>query len=273
MSICYEYFSPDLTAHYAVDEVPDAKDFGIHIHDLYEIYYFVSGEVNYLVEGHEYTLDADTLMIMRPGESHAAKILKEKTYKRYYINFHASLLDEMDPEHRLLRAFIDRPLGCGNQYCGSEFEDIRLKRIFEMINRSQDNEYHKRLNIRIHLLLLLDRINQIFDKRGTAEDKSSGGFSEQMVAYVNRHLTDELSVPFLAKEFFLSTSQFSRIFKQATGASVWDYIIRKRLTMARENMRSGSSAREASDMSGFGDYSVFYRAYVKHFGHAPTEDD
>ena len=39
-------------------------------------------------------------------------------------------------------------------------------------------------------------------------------------------------------------------------------------------MGSGTEvAREASDMCGFGDYCVFYRAYVKHFGHAPTEGE
>ena len=57
MSTIYQYLSTDLTAHHAIDELPDAKSFGMHIHDLYEIYYFVSGEVNYLVEGHEYTLE------------------------------------------------------------------------------------------------------------------------------------------------------------------------------------------------------------------------
>lgn len=272
MSTIYQYFSTDLTAYYAIDELPDAKSFEMHIHDLYEIYFFVSGEVNYLVEGHEYPLEPNTMMIIRPGESHAAKILKEKPYQRYYINFHASLLDEIDPEHRLLRAFINRDLGFGNQYRESEFGDIQVKKIFESMHRCIDNDYNKRLNISIHLFLLLDKINQIFDQKGTDLDKPSGGLSEQMVAYVNRHLTDNLTVSLLAKEFYLSTSQFSRIFKQATGASVWEYIIRKRLTLAREAMRSGSSAREASDISGFGDYSVFYRAYVKHFGYAPTQE-
>ncbi len=273
MSTIYQYFSTDLTAYYAIDELPDAKSFEMHIHDLYEIYFFVSGEVNYLVEGHEYSLEPNTMMIIRPGESHAAKILKEKPYQRYYINFHVSLLDEIDPEHRLLRAFTDRDLGFGNQYRESEFGDIPLKKIFESMYRCRDNDYNKRLNISIHLFLLLDKINQIFDQRETTQDKPSGGLSEQMVAYVNRHLKEELTVPLLAKEFYLSTSQFSRIFKQATGASVWEYIIRKRLTLAREAMRNGCLAREASDSSGFGDYSVFYRAYVKHFGHAPTEGE
>ena len=108
MSTFYEYDSSDLLAHYDIDEQPDAKSFGMHIHDRYEIYYFVEGEVNYLVEGREYLLEPDTIMIMRPGESHAAKILKEKTYKRCYINFHASLLDQIDPDHKMLRAFTDK---------------------------------------------------------------------------------------------------------------------------------------------------------------------
>lgn len=272
MSVICEYKAPDLFARYDIDENPEAKYFGMHIHDQYEVYYLVSGEVNYLVEGHEYPLQPGMLMIMRPGESHAAKILKKKTYKRYYINFHATLLDEIDPEYKLLRAFTDRELGCENLYSGAEFENIFPLTLFEAMHKEVGDEYQKRLNVRIYLLLLLEEINRIFDKRENIGYQTMETLPERMVAYVNAHLTEELSVSSLADKFYLSTSQFSRVFKKATGASVWEYVIRKRLTMAKEAIRNGRCAKEASILCGFGDYSVFYRAYVKHFGCSPTEE-
>ena len=89
--------------------------------------------------------------------------------------------------------------------------------------------------------------------------------------YVNKHLFEELSVPILAKQFFMSTSQFNRVFKQAAGASPWEYITIKRLTAAREKIRNGVSVQSACESCGFRDYSAFYRAYVKHFGCAPKK--
>lgn len=271
MGIIYEYSASDLYARYDIDEKPDAKNFSMHIHDRYEIYCFVSGEVKYLVEGYEYTLEPGTLMIMRPGESHAAKILAEKRYERYSVNFYESLLDDIDPEHRLTAAFADRPLGCGNRYSISELRDVESLDIFKKMCRKGVDTYEERRKINVYLLFLLEKISEAYQRRDNAEYVQPDNVSQRIVAYVNRHLFDELSVPFLAGKFFLSTSQLGRIFKQATGSCVWEYVIAKRLTAAREKMRSGFSAKEASDMCGFGDYSAFYRAYVKHFGCAPTD--
>ncbi len=67
----------------------------------------------------------------------------------------------------------------------------------------------------------------------------------------------------------ISTSQFNRVFRQATGAAPWDYITKKRLTVAKELLKNGISAQEAAESCGFKDYSVFYRAYNRYFGHPP----
>ena len=35
---------------------------------------------------------------------------------------------------------------------------------------------------------------------------------------------------------------------------------------------NGVPATQAASLAGFGDYTAFYRAYVKRFGHAPSHD-
>ena len=83
-------------------------------------------------------------------------------------------------------------------------------------------------------------------------------------------LFEDITVEQLSGHFFLSVSQFSRLFKEATGASPWAYITAKRLISAREQLQSGISAKKAAERCGFKDYSVFYRAYVKRFGEKPS---
>ncbi|MDE7212552.1 MAG: AraC family transcriptional regulator, partial [Lachnospiraceae bacterium] len=56
------------------------------------------------------------------------------------------------------------------------------------------------------------------------------------------------------------------------GAAPWEYITIKRLNAAREKMRAGATAQSAGESCGYGDYSAFYRAYVKYFGCAPKDD-
>ena len=261
-----------LYTRYAVDDSPDDREFVMHVHESCEIFYFISGNAEYLVEGARYPLESGSILIMRPSESHRAKILGSEKYERYAANFSVSVIDNIDPERRLLKAFFDRPLGRGNMFLPTEFDGEDLRKIFaEMCRKS--NRYETQLNIRTHLFWLLDRINRACLKRGRLDYAPPQNISERIVLYVNYHLFEELSVPMLAEHFFLSPSQFSRIFKQATGAAPWEYITIKRLTAAREKIRNGESVHNTAESCGFGDYSTFYRAYVKYFGRSPKYDD
>ena len=112
----------------------------------------------------------------------------------------------------------------------------------------------------------MDRLGQLTDNKPTAEPT----LSEYIVRYVNDMLCEDITVETLAEHFFLSTSQFSRLFKEATGASPWAYVTAKRLVRARELLQSGESAKKAAEDCGFKDYSVFYKAFVKRFGEKPS---
>lgn len=266
-----EYSFDNIYIRHAVDDCPDDKHFTMHIHEQCEIYFFICGNVDYIVEGTKYPLDENSLMIMRPAEAHKPNIVGKERYERYAINFPIDFANFIDPEGRLTRAFSERPLGKNNMFGASEIDMALVKKLFtEMCGA--DNDYDKKLTIRTHLLMLLDMINRAYNKRGKTEYKPQST-AERIVAYVNNHLFEDISVPKLAELFYLSPSQFSRIFRQATGAAPWEYITKKRLTVAKEKIRSGYSAQAACDVCGFNDYSAFYRAYTKHFGCAPTEDN
>lgn len=265
-----EYSFENIYIRHAVDDCPDDKFFTMHIHEQCEIYFFISGNVEYLVEGSKYSLNENTLMIMRPAEAHKPKILGKERYERYAINFPISFAENIDPQNKLLKAFTERPLGKNNMIDYSVINMELVGKLFaEMCN--DDEDYDKQLTIKTHLLMLLEMISRAYDKQGTVEHKPQST-AERIVAYVNNHLFESISVPKLAEHFYLSPSQFSRVFRQATGAAPWEYITKKRLTAAKEKIRSGSSARQASESCGFGDYSAFYRAYTKYFGCSPTDN-
>lgn len=269
MDFLNQYISEELYIRHALDECPDDKDFAMHIHEQYEIFYFISGEAEYLVEGSRYPLRSGSLLIMRPAESHKIKILDSKRYERIAINFAGTVIDFIDPTHKLTEPFEDRPLGRGNLYLPSEFESMRLAGAFSEIGSVTKDEHGNRTKALTYLFVVLDMISSAYKKRDTLEYLSPQSLSERIMLYVNTHLFEELSVPVLAKQFFMSASQFNRVFKQAAGASPWEYITIKRLTSAREKIRNGVSAQNACESCGFRDYSAFYRAYLKHFGCAP----
>lgn len=264
-----EYNYQEIYLSYALDDYPEDKNYFMHIHDRCEIFFILSGDISYLVEGSYYTLDSFDLMVMRPAEAHRAKIESSTKYERYVINLPLSFVDQIDPEGRLKQPFNNRPLGKGNLYHFSEEDAGILLKLFQDMNRNT-NEYDRNLSIRTHLPLLLDIIYRKY-KEQECLDSMPPSMSERIILYVNKHIYEDLSIPKLASHFYLSPSQFSRVFKQATGSAPWDYITQKRLTAAKEKIRSGIPAWQAGTDCGFSDYSTFYRAYRKLYGSAPSK--
>ncbi len=264
-----EYSFDDIYIRHAIDDCPDDKDFTMHIHEQCEIYFFVSGNVEYLVEGSKYPLDENSLMIMRPAEAHKPKIVGKEKYERYAINFPIDFAESIDPEGKLAATFTERPIGKNNMFGTDEIDMKLVQKLFsEMCETTAD--YTRQLTVKTHLFMLLDMISRAYNSCKNTVHKPAST-AERVVAYVNNHLFEDISVPSLAAHFYLSASQFSRIFKQATGAAPWDYITKKRLTAAKEKIRSGYSAQSAAESCGFNEYSSFYRAYTKHFGSAPSK--
>lgn len=88
--------------------------------------------------------------------------------------------------------------------------------------------------------------------------------------YINAHLSDNLSLDILAKEFFTAKNYMCRVFKNYTGYTINQYINYKRILFAQELHKNGQSLLQASMNAGFNSYANFYKAYVKQIGKCPS---
>lgn len=262
-----EYENHNIYIRHAIDEKPRLVNDDMHIHSRCEIYLFISGKVDYLVEGSRYPLKPDSLLIMRPSELHIARIVKAERYERFAINFPLDFMKEADPDMHLARAFLDRELGKENLFTEEQL-DVKLARTLftNMVNAK--NDYERNLALKTNLPLLLYIIDKAFINRKQSE-KNPPGFAEKVVSYINQHLFEEITIPELSEYFNYSPSQFTRLFKKNVGSAPWDYILRKRLTAARSLLYKGISTQNACEECGFSDYSSFYRSYVKYFNESP----
>ncbi len=257
---------------HSLDSHPDKSNFPMHVHNLNEIFLFISGSASYLVEGNEYPLLPGCMLLIRESESHAINFIADEPYERYVIQFSSNLplLDALDPEKRLLLPFYDRPLGMGNMYEPSELGHNSVLTYMKTMCRGKD-DYERRTSLLSHFPCLLQDILTAYRRKNTSEKHLRDTMPEaEIVAFINEHLFEELTVPLIASHFYMSVSQLERIFKRATHSSVWHYITVKRLSAARTRIEGGMSAALAGAECGFGDYSSFYRAYTKEFGTSPV---
>ena len=89
--------------------------------------------------------------------------------------------------------------------------------------------------------------------------------------YINENLTEDFSLDQMAVRFYTSKYHLSRQFKQFTGLSIFQYIMKKRLIVSRNMLRDGCSVMDACMRCGFSDYSNFLKAFKKEFGMNPSQ--
>ena len=88
--------------------------------------------------------------------------------------------------------------------------------------------------------------------------------------YIDGHLDQPLPVTELAARIPLSPSHFSKIFRQQTGFSPYDYIRTRRITRAKELLlRSSMPVSEVIAACGFGSESNFFKSFRAAVGTSP----
>ena len=93
---------------------------------------------------------------------------------------------------------------------------------------------------------------------------------QQSLDYIEAHLQTEITAAELADAAGFSLFHYYRLFQQATGMPVMQYILRRRLLHGVYAMKCGSSKTDAALRFGFDTYAGFYRAFCREFGSTPA---
>lgn len=94
---------------------------------------------------------------------------------------------------------------------------------------------------------------------------------DDVFQYISQHLTEDLSLKTLEKEFFVSGEHISREFKKSTGLTLHSYIIQSRIDLSKKYLLQGIPVRDVCQLCGFGSYNHFFKAFKKECGMTPME--
>ena len=90
--------------------------------------------------------------------------------------------------------------------------------------------------------------------------------------YINRNLTEDLTVFSLAEQFHVARNYFSRLFKKEMGEGCNEYITRKRTEKAKQLLaESKLRTYEIAEQVGYHDTNYFSLAFKKNTGVSPKE--
>ena len=245
------------------------KDFSYHYHDFHKIIVFISGKVTSHIEGKAYHLKPRDILLVSQGAIHKPEIDPSVPYERYIFWIRDDL--SCQELNTCFQKANDRSF---NLVRADSALQERLKDLLPEIEQTLQNKHFGDTVLRNALFTqFMIYINRIFLRTSSSPDKktySSDTQVEQLLKYINRNLSENLSIDQLANRFFFSKYHMMRKFKNETGYTIHNYITSKRLLMARSLISQGMPVMKAAQASGFHDYTTFVRAYKKQFGKAPS---
>jgi AraC-like DNA-binding protein len=133
------------------------------------------------------------------------------------------------------------------------------------------------LAVKAHLLLLLQEIScNVFDVLLKSPSKVPFSRSNKHIAravdYIARNISGSLSVAGTSKHLRLNPDYLTRLFKQSLGESLGSYVLRHRMTRARELLTSSNlNIKETAEAVGFSDPLYFSRVFRREEGMSPSE--
>lgn len=252
------------------------KDVELHHHDFFEIYFLLSGDVTYLIDSRIVHVMPGDLLLISPRELHQVIIRPEMSaYERYVLWVDPQTLQQLStPQTDLLSGLDPARPGAGNQLRLKSADRSRIRDLLDLLHREANAEGYGTDLLRSSLLTqLLVTINRLASQQGTwvDEDSRTNRAVSQVMQYVNLHYAEPLSLDMLAEQFYVSKYHLSHEFQKQVGTSLYHYIQKKRLLIARQLLAQGKKPSQVYGSCGFTDYTGFYRAFKSEYGVSPRE--
>lgn len=243
-----------------------------HYHTFHKIIEFLGGESGYGVEGKQYLLQPGDLVLVPQGCIHRPEAEPNAPYERRILYLSPEFLRRaggscdlaacFDRAREEFRFVVHPSDGTG----GAQLDALE--------HAEREDAFGRELLAQSLLFQFLIGLNRAMadDLLQYAKPAAYDRKIESILRYLSEHLTEPVSIDDLAARFFVSKYHMMRQFRAQTGYTIHGYLTGKRLMFARAMIAAGTPVLQASEESGFGDYSAFLRAYRKQFGAAPNQE-
>lgn len=249
----------DLMANYYESRPEDAdENFESHIHEECEIYVNLSGDVSFVVEKRIYPVLPGNIIITRPYEYHHCVYHSNKLHKHFWILFSCKGNEE------LLTRFFNRKEGDGNLLV---LPPDKTEKLFSLCRNMTKAENDKMLALAdfFELMKLLGSADNINPKSSYPQDV------EFAIKYIGENFSSPITVKDIAKSAGVSVNTLERHFSETLCQTPSGYLLKKRLSHAAFLLSEGESVTNASEKSGFSDYSKFISVFKKNYGMTPLK--
>ncbi|NLY49176.1 MAG: AraC family transcriptional regulator [Clostridiales bacterium] len=268
--LTYNDFNPTV---FYVSKCKMTKNGTMHEHDYAELAYILSGKGKYLVDGVEYDVAAGDLVICNPGVPHTHLVInKDEPTIEFIAGFNDFHFINMPPNSIMLKD------GSHIMHTNAELKQKIMMHCYEMIAEKESSNMSKYFMIKTHLMQMLILVmreilndDSIEQSPCSFESYNKNYAVKQIINYLNQNYNEKISLEQIAHNMYLSPVYISKIFKEETGESPINYLIKIRLEKARNILlRSNeNSIKSIANQVGYDDVYHFSKLFKKYYGISP----
>lgn len=263
----------DLEIFYYEDKV--LAPVSMHRHDFYEIYFFIGGNADILLDGQEYKMCYGDICLIPPSINHKAVFRdSDIPYRRIILWISPSYLDKLDKMYGGILSCFTQAVKINRYHYKTDFSSAQLlfSKLIAIIE-----EYHTLSSFHEPLMdccissFLLSLNRTVYNMENPSEGSDQMTLFTNICNYITSHLEEDLTLEAISGHFHISKYYVSHLFKQSMGLSTHQYILKKRLYASKNGIHSGMPLQNVCHYYGFKDYTSFFRAFKKEFGMSPRE--
>ena len=251
------------------------KNVAAHTHSYYEFYFFVSGNISMCIDKKTYKLKNNDVILIPPGTSHSLKAHDSSVpYRRFVFWIDADYFEIIRAQSNDFNYIIEHTTK-NKQYIYSNdvisFSSIQTK-LFSLIEEIHSNRFGQNTKIFLCICDLIFYLNRMaYEQTNSDQSQCKKPRLTNLVAYIEDHLAEPLSLDSIADAFFVSKYHIAHVFKEHYGISIHQFITKKRLAICRNALLLDENITDVFTAYGFKEYSNFYRAFKKEYGLSPKE--
>ncbi len=260
-------------AFYTCSDHMDPPEY--HCHDFYEFYLHIKGGQYFGMDNSLYMLKPNQVFIIPPFSMHGlSSVTTLVQYERAYLNLSPEALKVLGCEQIDLDQFFRSYTSRGQLTFQLTDEEagqcVAWLRQLQAAGLTEDHlEQFSNYAILMNFLQVICR--RARQSQMLTGDVVSNSIIQEVLTYINSNYTQPLKMDQMAKQFGISVSYLSHEFVKFTSRSVYDYILYRRVMLARQMMQTDASLNAIAYQCGFNDYSNFLRMFNKLIGTSPSQ--
>ena len=250
-----------------------------HWHPEIELTWFVSGQMEYVINDQNYLVHAGQGMFCNSNALHAGYMIDEQDCDYISITFHPRFI--YGYENSILQTkYVD--FITSNDFWSSlvlkpeiSWQNEIIENIKEIYKLSQINPTSPDFELRVHIIIceIWHRLYQYYVQlsQDTPQPQKHLQRLRDILSYIQAHASEDVSLEDIASHAGLCKSECCRFFKKYMKMTIFDYLLSTRIQNSLPLLLEGENITTIASLVGFSSPAYYGKIFKRYMGISPSQ--